>query len=58
MLIFVRLGQQLRKRGYSVNIANHGEEALAHIRTTQSWTANDGSGSELTVILMDVVSRF
>ena len=54
MLTIVRLGQQLRKRGYTVHIANHGEEALTHIASTRLWTENNGTGSDLTVVLMDV----
>ncbi|KAL1310499.1 hypothetical protein AAFC00_000785 [Neodothiora populina] len=48
------LGQQLRKRGYKVNIANHGEEALSHIQTTRLWTNNNNTGNDLTIILMDI----
>lgn len=46
------LTQQLRKRGYIVSIANHGQEALSHIETTCYWTQNQGSGVGLTVILV------
>ena len=48
-----RLSQQLKKRGYIVDIANHGEEALAHIQKTHFWTSNGSAGKELSVILLD-----
>lgn len=48
------LGKQLRKRGFEVSIANHGEEALAHLQETRLWAANKGEGRSLTVVLMDV----
>lgn len=50
------LCKQLEKHNFKVSIANHGEEALDHLRTTNHWTANapHTQGEELSFILMDV----
>lgn len=46
------LAKQLRNVGMNVAIANHGGEALEYLRTTR-YCKSDGSGNELTLILMD-----
>ncbi|USP75763.1 hypothetical protein yc1106_03037 [Curvularia clavata] len=46
------LAKQLRNAGMQVAVANHGEEALEHLRTT-SYCVPNGSGKPLTLILMD-----
>lgn len=46
------LAKQLRNAGMHVAVANHGEEALGHLRTTNYCVPN-GSGNPLTLILMD-----
>ncbi|KAF2404575.1 hypothetical protein EJ06DRAFT_553429 [Trichodelitschia bisporula] len=38
------LAKQLRKLGCEVNVANHGVEALRHLRATKFWTAAEESG--------------
>ncbi|GAB7345141.1 hypothetical protein MBLNU457_3535t1 [Dothideomycetes sp. NU457] len=47
------LKKQLTQKGHSVQIANHGLEALDYLATTAHWAANDGAGPEVDVILMD-----
>ncbi|KAF1947022.1 hypothetical protein EJ02DRAFT_392786 [Clathrospora elynae] len=46
------LAKQLRNTGMQVTVANHGGEALEHLRTTNYCIA-DGSGKPLSLILMD-----
>jgi CheY-like chemotaxis protein len=46
------LAKQLRNTGMHVTVANHGGEALEHLRTT-SYCVPDGSGKPLALILMD-----
>jgi CheY-like chemotaxis protein len=46
------LAKQLRNIGMQVAVANHGGEALEHLRTT-NYCVSDGSGKPLTLILMD-----
>lgn len=46
------LAKQLRNVGMQVAVANHGGEALKYLQTT-SYCKADGSGNELTLILMD-----
>jgi CheY-like chemotaxis protein len=46
------LAKQLRNIGMHVAVANHGGEALEYLQTT-SYCKADGSGNELTLILMD-----
>ncbi|KAL3424204.1 hsp90-like protein [Phlyctema vagabunda] len=50
------LSKQLSNRVSSLGIANHGEEALAHLRKTQVWKHKDGKmmTQEISVILMDI----
>jgi len=50
------LSKQLKKNGYIVHVANHGREALDFLQTSRHWKGNE-DGFDLTVILMDVVSR-
>lgn len=47
------LAKQLRQRGCTVHVANHGLEALDFIKTTKFWPDNNGTGKNLTAILMD-----
>jgi CheY-like chemotaxis protein len=47
------LAKQLRNNGYRVSVTNHGLECLSFIETTKFWTANNGVGEGLMVILMD-----
>jgi len=49
------LSKQLKKNGYIVHVANHGQEALDFLQTSRHWKGN-GDGVDLTVVLMDVVS--
>ncbi|CBY01147.1 similar to aerobic respiration control sensor protein arcB [Plenodomus lingam JN3] len=46
------LAKQLRNLGMHVTVANHGAEALAHLRTTR-YCADDTSAANLSLILMD-----
>ncbi len=48
------LSKQLRKRGCTVDVANHGEEALEQIKKTSSWNDNFDSERPFDVILMDL----
>lgn len=47
------LAKQLRNVGMHVAVVNHGGEALEYLRNTK-YGKVDGSGKELTLILMDV----
>lgn len=47
------LSKQLRVKGHQVFVANHGGEALDHLKTTRYWRGGSGSGKRLDVILMD-----
>ena len=47
------LAKQLRKRGYEVATAIHGEEALQALRLTLAWH-NEGINTPFHVVLMDV----
>jgi CheY-like chemotaxis protein len=46
------MAKQLRTAGYTVTVANHGQEALDHLLTTQFCKSN--GGSELDIVLMDI----
>lgn len=46
------LAKQLRNVGMKVAVANHGGEALKYLQTTH-YCKDDGSGTKLTLILMD-----
>ena len=50
------LAKQLRNTGCNVSVANHGEEALAHLRKTKYWKDNKDSQNSLdvSIILMDL----
>ena len=48
------LSKQLLKAGCTVHLANHGQEALDHLRTSTLWSANQGNGKTLNIILMDL----
>jgi signal transduction histidine kinase/CheY-like chemotaxis protein len=45
--------KQLRNCGYSVHVANHGEEALEFLKRTEYWNSTSG-GEKLSVVLMDL----
>ncbi|KAK5999993.1 hypothetical protein QM012_005081 [Aureobasidium pullulans] len=47
------LSKQLRAKGHQVFVANHGAEALDHLKTTQYWRGGERPGKRLDVILMD-----
>lgn len=47
------LCQQLRKRGYFVEFANHGLDALNQLKQTTNWR-NNGPRRKFDVILMDL----
>jgi len=48
------LSKQLRKLGHDVHVASHGGEALDFLQKTNAWAANQGSGIDLGVVLMDI----
>jgi len=51
------LAKQLRNLGYVVSVANHGGEALDHLKKTQYWgdqTQNTEEPLALSVVLMDL----
>jgi CheY-like chemotaxis protein len=48
------LAKQLRAQNCIVHIANHGEEALDFIKTTQLWADRSNESVLLSVILMDI----
>ncbi|KAL2353327.1 hypothetical protein BJ546DRAFT_1027251 [Cryomyces antarcticus] len=47
------LSKQLRSRGYAVDVANHGEEALSILKETRFWK-DKNDGKDLSVVLMDL----
>lgn len=47
------LKKQLTQKGHSVQIANHGLEALDYLATTAHWASNNGVGPDIDVVLMD-----
>ena len=47
------LAKQLRRHGFSVVIANHGQEALAYIKTTSFWIGANNRQKPLSIVLMD-----
>ena len=47
------LAKQLRNHGYRVSVTNHGLECLSFLESTTFWTANNNTGENLAVILMD-----
>lgn len=47
------LAKQLRSVGVNVTVANHGGEALDHLRTTTYCVAGEAESSKLSLILMD-----
>ena len=46
--------KQLSNKGYIVNVANHGQEALDYIEGTTFWKGKETDGKELSIILLDV----
>lgn len=48
------LSKQLLKAGCTVTLANHGQEALDHLRSSTLWTANKGNSRLPNIILMDL----
>jgi len=51
------LSKQLRRSGCTVNVANHGAEALDFIKTSRYWRDNGAKGPEISFILLDVVRK-
>ena len=47
------LGKQLKQAGCEVTLANHGQECLDILKTTNLWRGND-SGCHMDIILMDM----
>ncbi|KAG9605573.1 putative histidine kinase-like protein M3YPp, partial [Aureobasidium melanogenum] len=47
------LSKQLRAKGHQVFVANHGVEALEHVKMTRYWRGGVRPGKRLDVILMD-----
>lgn len=48
------LSKQLKSAGCIVSVANHGEEALAFLATSQFWKGHEQDGKELAIVLMDL----
>jgi CheY-like chemotaxis protein len=48
------LSKQLRNLGCTVDVANHGGEALEFLKMTRYWKGNGESGRDLKVILLDI----
>ncbi|KUJ18979.1 putative histidine kinase M3YPp [Mollisia scopiformis] len=48
------LSKQLRSAGCIVHVANHGLEALSFLSITRYWTGLESSGTELSIVLMDL----
>jgi CheY-like chemotaxis protein len=48
------LARGLRKDGWTVAVANHGQEALDYIKASKHWRGNEANGGEYCVVLMDV----
>ena len=47
------LAKQLQNYGFSVALANHGQEALDYIKTTNFWIGDHKDRKNLSVVLMD-----
>jgi CheY-like chemotaxis protein len=47
------LAKQLRNLGMTVSVANHGGEALEHLRTTTYCNTDGASAKKLSLVLMD-----
>lgn len=48
------LAKQLRNVGMKVTVANHGAEALEHLRTTHYCASGDSTSEPLSLVLMDL----
>jgi CheY-like chemotaxis protein len=48
------LSKQLRSAGCIVHVANHGKEALTFLSTSRFWTGLETTGTELSIVLMDL----
>lgn len=48
------LQKQLSKQQFSVTVANHGAEALDHLKATTDWQGNDSGERPFQTILMDI----
>jgi len=48
------LSKQLRSAGCIVHVANHGKEALAFLSACRYWNGLETSGTELSIVLMDL----
>lgn len=46
--------KQLSNKGYTVHVANHGQEALDYLKQTSFWKGKENNGRELSIILMDI----
>jgi len=46
--------KQLSNAGHAVIVANHGGEALEEIKKCRFWAANEHTGQDLSIILMDL----
>lgn len=48
------LALQLRKLGCTVHVANHGQEALDHIKQSKAYRGMEENGHDLSIVLMDL----
>jgi CheY-like chemotaxis protein len=48
------LAKQLRKAGCIVYLANHGGEAIEHVKESRFWKGREDDGLDIHVILMDL----
>jgi CheY-like chemotaxis protein len=48
------LAKQLRKAGCVVYLANHGGEAIEHVKESRFWRGREADGIDIDVILMDL----
>lgn len=48
------LAKQLRNAGCVVYLANHGGEAIEHVKESRFWRGREADGLDIQVILMDV----
>jgi CheY-like chemotaxis protein len=47
------LQRQLENKGITTYVANHGGEALDHLKDSRYWKANNLDATDLGVVLMD-----
>lgn len=48
------LKRQLQNLGWTVNVANNGQEAIDFLKRTKFWKGNESAGIPLTLVLMDI----